>query len=188
MVHMASQSRSGGNRSSSFSLIQVLSSQNATLRDDGEAAPTLSETEDAIQAPSSQLNTEGGQLVQKRTAFYEDLLQRAHAGTASQRDVEEALNNVMVPDMDETGFLLTEEGKAFQDRINQCLTELASLFPNAIVDEAPLSFKVAMFPLFDALRNKRDSKIPVIAHEIIQQYADQDFRALQWLRSLAARG
>ncbi|TNE45331.1 MAG: hypothetical protein EP343_27345 [Deltaproteobacteria bacterium] len=185
---MASQSRSGGNRSSSFSLIQVLSSQNATLRDEGEAAPSLSEAEETEQAPPSQLHTEGGQLVVKRTAFYEDLLQRAKAGTASQSQVEEALNSLMVPDIDETGFLLTDEGKAYQDRINHCLTELASLFPNAIVDEAPLSFKVAMFPLFDALRAKRDSKIPVIANEILQQYAGQNFRALEWLRSLAARG
>lgn len=186
MVHMASQFRPGGKRSS-ISLIQVLSSQNDTLRGEDEAAPTLKEDASLLEPEPSQLETPHGQQALQRVALYENLLTKAKAGTATQQHIEETLNNLQVPDIDETGFFLSTEGRPYQDRIDSSVNELAALYPNAVVDGSPLSFKSAIIPLYEALRNKRETKIPAIAKGILEQYQGQDFKALAWIRSLAAR-
>lgn len=193
---MASQFHSGGSsggRKSSIGLINVLSSQNATLRDENTPSTSSSRwsrspSADVLPDTSVDMtlpDTPEVERVKKRVEFYTALAARVEARSASIRDVETALSEYPHPDTDEMLVLLSPAGLPLQQELDAAIAKMAEVFPQAMSHGSSLAFKAAMIPLYEAQRNKKSFQLQQIAQDIVSQFGQENFSALAWIKHLA---
>lgn len=187
---MASQFHSGG-RKSSISLINVLSSQNATSRDDNGPSSRWakdSSSQELLQKesdPTELPNTPEAQRARARAEFHSGLASRVVSRSVSLHDVEKELSEYPAPDADEMLVLLSPAGLVLQQTIDTAVIQMAQVFPQAMSQGSSLAFKAAMVPLYDAQRHKRSAEVRSIAQKMVEQFAQDNFPALAWIKTLA---